>query len=119
MNETDSLVNAIVAGIQDKKGRDIIIADLSKIEDTICQRFVICSGSSPTQVQAIAHSIGDTALTKAASRPIAVSGLRNALWVAMDFGDAIVHIFLPEERSFYDLEHLWADAPLIQIPNID
>lgn len=119
MNETDSLVEAIVAGIQDKKGRDITVADLSKISDTVCQRFVICTGGSPQQVQAIAHSIGDATHEKVSTRPLAVSGLRNAVWVAMDFGEAIVHIFLPEERDFYDLEHLWADAPLKHIPNID
>lgn len=119
MNETDSLVYAIVEGIQDKKGRDITVADLSKIGDTICRRFIICTGGSPQQVQAIAHSIGDSTQEKVKTKPFAVSGLQNAVWVAMDFGEAIVHIFLPEEREFYDLEHLWADAPLKHIPNLD
>ena len=115
----NELVEAIVEGLQDKKGRDIVVADLTEIPDTVCQYFVICSGGSPQQVQALAHSVGDTCREKAAAKPLAVSGLHNALWVAMDFAEVIVHIFLPEHRSFYDIEHLWADANLKSIPNID
>lgn len=119
MKESNSLIDSIVEGIQDKKGRDITVVDLSKIDEAACRQFVICTGNSPLQVQAIAHSIGDVTREKANARPLAVSGLQNAVWVAMDFSEAIVHIFLPEERDFYDLEHLWADAPLKHIPNID
>ena len=53
------------------------------------------------------------------SKPFAVDGLRNAEWVAMDYADVLVHVFLPETRAFYNLEHLWADAKLIQIPDLD
>ena len=115
----DELVEAIIEGLQDKKGRDIVVADLTEISDAICRYFVICSGGSPLQVAALAHSVGDTCREKLATKPIAVSGLNNAVWVAMDFADVIVHIFLPELRSFYDIEHLWADADLQNIPNID
>jgi len=113
------LVEAIVAGLQDKKGRDIVVADLTEIPDAVCQYFVICSGGSPQQVGALAHSVGDVCREKVASKPIAVSGLHNAVWVAMDYADVIVHIFLPELRAFYDIEHLWADANLKSIPNLD
>ena len=117
--EKNELVEAIVTGLQDKKGRDIVIADLTGISDAVCRYFVICSGGSPQQVQALAHSVGDTCRTKVAANPIAVDGLRNAAWVAMDYADVIVHIFLPELRKFYDIEHLWADAYLRNIPNLD
>ncbi|MBQ8455337.1 MAG: ribosome silencing factor [Bacteroidaceae bacterium] len=113
------LVQAVVEGLQEKKGRDIVVADLTNIPDAICQYFVICSGGSPQQVGALAHSVGDTCREKVAAKPIAVSGLGNAAWVAMDYADVIVHIFLPELRSFYDIEHLWADADLKSIPNLD
>ena len=119
MKEKNELVEAIVAGLQDKKGRDIVVADLTDIPDTVCQYFVICSGGSPQQIQALAHSVGDTCRTKVATKPLAVDGLRNAVWVAMDYSDVIVHIFLPELRTFYDIEHLWADADLRNIPNLD
>jgi len=115
----NELVEAIVAGLQEKKGRDIVVADLTGIPDTVCQYFVICSGGSPLQVQALAHSVGDTCRDRLAAKPLAVSGLGNAMWVAMDYADVIVHIFLPEPRSFYDIEHLWADADLRTIPNLD
>ena len=70
-----------------------------------------CSGNDPKCEQ--------VCTMEAATKPIAVSGLGNAVWVAMDFADVIVHIFLPELRSFYDIEHLWADADLQSIPNLD
>ena len=53
------------------------------------------------------------------TKPFAVDGLRNAEWVAMDYSDILVHVFLPETREFYNLEHLWADAKLTQIPDLD
>jgi len=119
MKEKDELIEAIVAGLQDKKGRDIVVADLTGIPDAICRYFVICSGGSPQQIQALAHSVGDTCREKLAVKPSAVGGLNNAVWVAMDYTDVIVHIFLPDLRTFYDIEHLWADADLHSIPNLD
>lgn len=119
MYNTELLIDKIVKGIQEKKGRDIVIVDLSPIEDTICKAFVICTANSPSHVQTLAESIGDTARKEAASKPTAVDGLRLAQWVAMDYIDVIVHIFLPETRDFYDLEHLWADALLTEIENLD
>jgi len=117
--EKDELVKAVVAGLQEKKGRDIVVCDLTNIPDAVCRYFVICSGGSPQQIQALAHSVGDVCREQAAAKPLAVDGLRGAVWVAMDYADVIVHIFLPELRSFYDIEHLWADADLRHIPNLD
>lgn len=119
MNDTLLLVEAIKEGIQDKKGKGIVIADLTQITDTICNYFIICQGNSPTQLEAIVDSIADTARIKAGAKPIAVDGLRNAEWIAMDYFDVIVHVFLPETRAFYDLEHLWEDADLTYIPDVD
>ena len=119
MKGKNELVEAIVAGLQDKKGRDIVVADLTDIPDAVCRYFVICSGGSPQQIQALAHSVGETCRTKVAAKPLAVDGLRGSVWVAMDYADVIVHIFLPKLRTFYDIEHLWADADLCNIPNLD
>lgn len=115
----NKLVNSIVCGMQDKKGRNIVVCDLTDITDTICNYFVICTGGSPTQVHALARSVGDAALEKAGQKPLAVDGLRHAQWVAMDFADVIVHILLPEERDFYDIEHLWADAEITEYEDMD
>ncbi len=113
------LIDAIVKGLQDKKGRAITVADLGGIEDTICRAFVLCTGGSPSHVQALAQSVGETVRGEAGQRPTAVAGMRNAQWVAMDYSDVMVHIFLPDVREFYDLEHLWADASLTEFPDID
>ena len=119
MEQTKKLVKTITEGIQEKKGSDIVVADLTKIEGTICKYFIICQGSSPTQVEAIAESVGDFARERLKEKPTHVVGLENAQWVAMDFTDVLVHIFLPDVREYYDLEHLWDDAKLTHIPNLD
>jgi len=119
MNETKKLIQQITEGIQDKKGKDIVIADLTQIEDTICNYLIICQGNSPSQVSAIVDSVKDFARKGADSKPTAIDGLHNSQWVAMDYSDVLVHVFLPETRDFYNLEYLWADARLTKIPNID
>lgn len=119
MNESKELIQRITEGIQDKKGKRITIANLKDIEEALCQYFIICQGDSPTQVAAIVDSIRESTLKGTGTKPYAIDGLRNAEWVAMDYADILVHIFLPEVRTFYDLEHLWADASLTQIPDLD
>ena len=119
MNETENLVKTITAGIQEKKGKEIVIADLREIGDTICQYFIICQGNSPSHVSAIVDSVEEFARKQAQTKPVAIDGLRNAEWVAMDYSDIIVHVFLPAAHDFYDLEHLWEDAKLSYLPNID
>ncbi len=119
MESTHVLIEKIKEGIQEKKGKNIVVADLTGIEDTICKYFIICQGNSPSQVTAIVESVKDFARKGAGIKPFAVDGLRNAEWVAMDYADVLVHVFLPETRNFYNLEHLWADAKLNQIPDLD
>ncbi len=119
MEKNNKLVESIVKGIQEKKGTDIIIADLRGIDGTICDYFVICQGGSPTQIDAIADSVEETARIDAGEKPVKVVGLTNAQWVAMDYSDVMVHIFLPEVREFYNLEGLWEDADVTLVPNID
>ena len=116
MNE---LLGTITKGIQEKKGKSIVIANLTNIGDTICDYFVICQGNSPSQVLAIVDSVKEHVRKEMGEKVYAIDGTRNAQWVAMDYSDIIVHIFLPEVRDFYNLEHLWADAKLIQIPDLD
>lgn len=119
MDETKKLIEQITEGIQDKKGKKIVIADLTQIDDTICNYFIICQGNSPSQVTAIVESVKDFACEGANAKPYAVDGLRNAQWVAMDYAEVLVHVFLPEVRNYYNLENLWADAKLTEIPDLD
>ena len=95
------------------------IADLSHLDGTIAKYFIIYQGNSPSQVEAIAESVGDFCRKKLGEKPANVAGLGNDQWVAIDFVDVLVHIFQPEVRQFYDLEHLWEDANLTEIPDLD
>ncbi len=119
MNKTTLIIEQIIEGIQNKKGKEIVVADLTAIGDTVCNHFVVCQGNSPMQVMAIVDSIRDEVLETCHEKPLSIDGLRNAQWVAMDYSDVLVHVFLPDERKFYDLEHLWADAKLTRIPDLD
>ena len=116
---TQRLIDSIINGLQEKKGHDIVVTDMSGITEAICEAFVICTANSPSHVQALADSVAEFARKESAARPSAISGVRTGIWAAMDYQDAIVHILLPEARSFYDIEHLWADADLQNIPNLD
>ena len=119
MTETQTLLNACVAGIQEKKGKHIRIVDLEGIDDTITKFLIIAEGNTPTQVAAITESVRDFARKEAQTTPSAVDGTRNNLWVALDFIDIVVHIFVPDAREFYDIDHLWEDAKMTDIPNLD
>ena len=119
MEASTQLVETIKKGIQEKKGSQIVIVDMQGIEGAICQYFVICQGNSPSQVEAIAESVDEFARKEQQEKSTAVAGLENAQWVAMDYTDVMVHIFLPDVRAYYDLEHLWEDADLTNIPDLD
>ena len=119
MDNAKQLVENITVGIQEKKGHDIVVADMRNVEGAICRYFVICQGNSPMQVEAISDSINDVVRENTGEKPVKVVGLPQAQWVAMDYTDIIVHIFLPETRTFYNLEALWEDANLTRIPNLD
>lgn len=114
-DSTKQLLNTIIEGIQEKKGQRIVVTDFSGIKDTICKYFVICQANSSTQVEAIAGSVSDFTRERLGEKAIGVSGLENSYWVAVDYGDIMVHILQPQAREFYDLEHLWADAKLTEI----
>jgi ribosome-associated protein len=119
MGTTSKLVETITKGIQEKKGEYITIVNLTNIEGAIAKYFIICQGNSPTQVEAIAGSVSDMVRTEMKEKPINVAGLGNDQWVAIDYSDVLVHIFLPETREYYNLETLWEDANITKIPNLD
>lgn len=107
----DKLIETIVSAIEDKKGKNIVSLDLSGFDGAICSAFVVCNADSTTQVAAIAAGIEDKVLETLGQKVWRVDGQQNALWIAMDYTDVIVHIFQTEMRDFYKLEELWADAP--------
>lgn len=112
------LLSSIIAGIFEKRGHDVLKIDLRKLENSIADYFVICHGTSTTQVDALCNSVEDTVIKKAGEKPLHIEGLDNCFWVLLDYGNVVVHIFLEKYREFYSLESLWADAETEKMADI-
>jgi ribosome-associated protein len=112
---TDQLVTQIIKGIEEVKGQDIQILDLRDIENTVCDYFIICNGTSNTQVNAIVNSIQKIVSKAIKEKPWHVEGSDNAEWVLMDYVHVVVHVFQKHIREFYDIEGLWGDAKTVTI----
>ncbi len=117
MKENKQLLDSIISGIQEKKGRNITTLDLRGITGVICDYFVICEGNTRTQVSALAESVEHIVKVNTQESPIRVQGHKLAEWIGIDYGDIIVHIFVPEMRSFYNIDNLWSDAKTETIAN--
>lgn len=119
MNQTELLVKKIVEGLQDKKGKNIVTVDLSNLSGAIAQYFVICTGNTPTQVNALSDSVWDMVRKDIGEKPIGLDGAQASQWIGMDYGTVIVHIFIPGLREYYNIENLWADSKVTVIPELD
>lgn len=113
--EDEQIVEKIVEGIQERKGKDIVVVNMRKLKEAPCSYFVICEGDSNVHVNAVALSIKDFVQEQINVKPFATDGFENCEWIAMDYGQIIVHVFQRPARAFYDIEHLWADAELQRI----
>ena len=113
------LIETIVEGIQEKKGKKITTVDLSDIESAAASYFVICEGQSTTQVAAIADSVREYVQQHTGIKPFGYDGYQNSQWIIIDYGSILAHIFLPEYRNYYKLEQLWNDAKLAEIPDVE
>ncbi|HAV55174.1 MULTISPECIES: ribosome silencing factor [Aequorivita] len=112
---TDQLIAQIIRGIEDVKGNDIEILDLRDIENTVCDYFIICNGTSNTQVNAIVNSVQKSVSKALKEKPWHVEGSDNAEWILMDYVHVVVHVFQKHIREFYDIEGLWGDAKSVKI----
>jgi len=99
----------------DKKAENVRVLDLREISG-FTDYFVICSGVSDRQIQAIADSI-ENSMSKKGYDLLSIEGYSEGRWVLMDFGDIVVHVFIDALREYYDLESLWSDAPRVKIPS--
>ena len=111
--ELKEIVKKICKIIEDKKGDDIKVIDISKIS-SIADYFIIAGANNINQVQAISDEI-DFILGKEGILPKAIEGNKNATWMLLDYNDIVVHIFLKEDRVFYDLERIWRDGTEVEI----
>lgn len=111
----DNLITLIIDALEDVKGEDICVMDLRDIENTVCQYFIICSGTSNTQVSALAGSVQKKVSKALKEKPLQAEGLENSEWVLIDYVDVVVHIFQRNIREHYDIESLWGDAKVTEI----
>ncbi len=112
---SDVLSNWVVEGMLEKKAQDVVVMDLREIKHAIADYFVICSGNSDTQIDAISESIEDEIHKRSKQNPWKKEGQQNKEWVLLDYVDVVAHVFNKEKRSFYGLEELWGDAKITPI----
>jgi ribosome-associated protein len=109
------LVDAVVDGILEVKGKNISVLNLQNISNRVCDYFIICQADSNTQVNAIADSIQETVKKKTKEIPYKKEGFENSEWIIVDYVNVVVHIFQSQIRNYYNLESLWADAEVKEI----
>ena len=110
LDEATMIAKVAVKGIQEKKGNEIVSLDLRNIKNTVSDYFIICHGNSSTQVEAIARSVEEQIYKTIGENPWHREGFENAEWILLDYITVVVHIFQADQRRFYGLEKLWADA---------
>lgn len=118
-NSNSSLTALIIAGIQERKGRNIVHINLEGIESSPASDFIVCEGTSATHVSSIADSVRDYLLDHGHIKPYNYDGYGQSQWIVLDYGSALVHVFLPEERRRYNIEELWSDGEITEIPDLD
>lgn len=119
MTQPTDLTPLIIEGIRERKGRKITLIDMSGIETAATPRFIICEGTSTQQVGAIADSVRDHLLEQAGVKPYNYDGYGNSTWIVVDYGDTLVHVFHPDARRLYNLEELWSDGAVEDLPDED
>jgi ribosome-associated protein len=111
----EELSRVIVRGMEEKKASDIVIMDLRNVKNSFTDFFVICSGSSDTQIEAISEAVEEEVTKVNQEKPWRSEGKNNNQWILMDYVNVVAHIFLKDQRSFYGLEELWGDAEIMKI----
>jgi ribosome-associated protein len=109
------LAETIKKAILEKKGENVVLLDLKKIQAAVCDYFVICHGNSNIQVAAIAQEIEKEVKQKHQENVYHKEGYENAQWILLDYANVVVHVFQEETRTYYGLERLWADAAVEKV----
>ncbi len=108
---------AAVRAAQSRKAEDIVVLDIQAVS-SLTDKFILCTGANPKQVQAISAAI-EVELKQQGARALGIEGYANAEWILVDYGYLVVHIFSPVAREYYSLERLWRGAPRIAVPEVD
>jgi ribosome-associated protein len=109
------LAEEAIKGLQEKKAEDIVLLNLKEIDNSICDYFIICTGTSNRHTDSLSDSVEEFVKKKMNEKPYHVEGKETSEWVLLDYVDVVIHIFIPEMRDFYNLEGLWADAKKIAV----
>lgn len=112
---SEKLSDLVVKGMQEKKASNIIVMDLRKVQNAVADFFVVCSGNSDRQVEAISESVEENVNVKADENPWHIEGKNNMEWVLLDYINVVAHIFQSEKRDYYSLENLWGDAVAVEV----
>ncbi len=112
---SEKLSEIIVKGMQEKKAADIVVMDLRNVKNAVADFFVLCSGNSDKQLDAIADSIDDEVFKALKENPWHIEGKNNKEWMLLDYIDVVAHVFRKDRREFYALEKLWGDAEIVTI----
>jgi ribosome-associated protein len=115
LNDAVRLKNCIVEGMQEKKAKEIVCIDLRVLKNSVADFFIICHADSKTHIDAIARSVEEFVYKKQGEEPFHREGLANSEWILLDYLNVVVHIFRQEQREFYGIERLWADAEIQRI----
>ena len=110
--DSDTLADLVVRGMQDKKASDIVVLNLKELKNAVADYFIICSANSDTQLDAVARSVEEEIEKVTGESPWQTEGRTNREWVLLDYVDVVVHVFLRDRRKFYALEELWGDADI-------
>ena len=113
--DSDTLADLVVRGMQDKKASDIVVLNLKELKNAVADYFIICSANSDTQLDAVARSVEEEIEKITGESPWQTEGRTNREWVLLDYVDVVVHVFLRDRRKFYALEELWGDADISYI----
>tara|TARA_B100000902_G_scaffold22218_1_gene26772 strand:- start:18557 stop:18934 length:378 start_codon:yes stop_codon:yes gene_type:complete len=116
--KSEYLVSGIIDSINKNKGKEVVSIDLRKIEQSICDFFIICHGTSSTHITSIAQNIKKEITNKLKEKPWHIEGEDNKEWILLDYFNVVVHIFNKDKRDFYNLENLWADAKIDYIEQL-
>jgi ribosome-associated protein len=115
---SETLSEVIVKGMQEKKATDIVVIDLRKIKNAVADFFIVCSGNSDKQIDAISDSVDEEVYKTLKENPWHIEGKNNKEWMLLDYADVVAHIFRKDRRAHYALEKLWGDADITEVANL-
>jgi ribosome-associated protein len=113
--DSEKLSKVIVKGMQEKKATDIVVMDLREVKNAVADFFVLCSGNSDKQLEAISDSVDEEVFKSMKEKPWHTEGKNNKEWMILDYISVVTHIFRKDRRKYYALENLWGDAEITEI----